>query len=290
MNPQNHDSRPSSKRCTVTFLALMATAVACAGESDLGPPISSETGVAELTSASADFRFDDAPMRWTVFSDDIGSTGQSEARKLFTNDAAYRTYFGHSAPKDVNFDTDWVVFYSAGEKTSGSYSAEIKSIGRAAPGLMLSVVTRLVSPGSSCLSAQVLTKPYVLARFARPQTPVSSAKYYSDDLVRDCSSLPDVCATVLCAPGQRCVAEPGACTKESPCEPQPRCVTDAAPSCGGFIGKACAGAATCVDDPTDTCDPKSNGADCIGICECAPTAECASGHWDSSPQVCACVL
>jgi hypothetical protein len=39
--------------------------------------------------------------------------------------------------------------------------------------------------------------------------------------------------------------------------------------CGGFVG-GCAGRGTsvkCVDDPTDTCDPKSGGADCPGICQ-----------------------
>lgn len=36
--------------------------------------------------------------------------------------------------------------------------------------------------------------------------------------------------------------------------------------CGGIAGIQCPNGYTCVDDPTDTCDPKSGGADCGGIC------------------------
>lgn len=38
--------------------------------------------------------------------------------------------------------------------------------------------------------------------------------------------------------------------------------------CGGFAGIACHGAnETCVDDPSDSCDPAHGGADCGGICQ-----------------------
>jgi hypothetical protein len=40
--------------------------------------------------------------------------------------------------------------------------------------------------------------------------------------------------------------------------------------CGGITGKQCPTDQVCVDDPTDTCDPKQGGADCIGICQSTP--------------------
>jgi len=43
-------------------------------------------------------------------------------------------------------------------------------------------------------------------------------------------------------------------------------------SCGGITGKLCPTDQVCVDDPTDTCDPKQGGADCIGICQSKGTA------------------
>ena len=36
--------------------------------------------------------------------------------------------------------------------------------------------------------------------------------------------------------------------------------------CGGIAARPCATGLTCVDDPTDSCDPKAGGADCGGIC------------------------
>jgi len=36
--------------------------------------------------------------------------------------------------------------------------------------------------------------------------------------------------------------------------------------CGGFAGLACLEGLTCVDDPSDDCDPKNGDANCIGMC------------------------
>ena len=44
-----------------------------------------------------------------------------------------------------------------------------------------------------------------------------------------------------------------------------KCVANIA--CGGFAGLPCPSGKTCVDDPTDSCDPTKGGADCIGICQ-----------------------
>lgn len=37
-------------------------------------------------------------------------------------------------------------------------------------------------------------------------------------------------------------------------------------ACGGFGGTPCATGYTCLDDPSDTCDPLAGGADCGGLC------------------------
>lgn len=36
--------------------------------------------------------------------------------------------------------------------------------------------------------------------------------------------------------------------------------------CGGLGGLQCADGMTCVDDPSDSCDPMQGGADCMGMC------------------------
>lgn len=40
--------------------------------------------------------------------------------------------------------------------------------------------------------------------------------------------------------------------------------------CGGIAGVGCPEGYTCVDDPSDDCDPNQGGADCGGICQQEP--------------------
>lgn len=101
----------------------------------------------------------------------------------------------------------------------------------------------------------------------------------------------DPCATVRCAAGTHCEANAVQCIK-APCPPVASCVPNAPViSCGGIAGRPCPGAGVCVDDPADSCNPKTGGADCGGVCTCSPLPIlCGAGtKFDSSPKVCACV-
>lgn len=78
---------------------------------------------------------------------------------------------------------------------------------------------------------------------------------------------------------------------EAPAGPGP---LDAGPFfCGGIAGFQCPPGYVCADDPTDDCDPREGGADCIGICQ-APAAGCLShGNRDYlsfDPPECAAIL
>jgi len=92
------------------------------------------------------------------------------------------------------------------------------------------------------------------------------------------------CAAVSCLTNTSCEVVDG----QAVCVP-----LDPEPSgrfCGGFAGIACPGSGSCVDDPSDDCDPERGGADCGGLCECNVRALCIRGLvFDSSPDVCACV-
>lgn len=126
---------------------------------------------------------------FTTFADDIGAVGQSETRRIVTTLAGYRSFFGHNAPSGVNFARDWVVFYSAGVKSTGGYGASIDNIGTSTSGRTLKVTTSLKSPGSGCAVTMALTKPYVLAKFRRPAPRPYYVSFYKDDVVYDCSGL-----------------------------------------------------------------------------------------------------
>lgn len=96
-----------------------------------------------------------------------------------------------------------------------------------------------------------------------------------------CVPLPDPCATVKCTADTECRAVGGI----AGCVPKP------APFCGGIAGIACPGLGTCTDNPFDSCDPATGGADCGGQCACLTTKICVLGSvWNPSPNVCACQL
>ena len=57
----------------------------------------------------------------------------------------------------------------------------------------------------------------------------------------------------------------------------------AAKSCGGFAGLPCGAGETCIDDPSDGCDPAHGGADCPGICTTAKPAKKSCGGFAGLP-------
>jgi len=97
------------------------------------------------------------------------------------------------------------------------------------------------------------------------------------------------CAAATCLVGTTCEVIDGQAT----CTPAQSggSPTPSAQFCGGFAGIECPGAGSCVDDPSDDCDPERGGADCGGVCECSGALVlCIQGtQFDDSPDVCACV-
>jgi hypothetical protein len=177
---------------------------------------------------------------FTPFTDPAGITaaGSGEVRRLITSAAQYKYLFGHAAPADVNFAKgEIVVFYSAGVKNTGGYAASIASIAFNTNNGALVVTTSLSSPGPECAVTQALTHPYALAKLKKPRG-LSSVRFLRANTVRKCPT-PEVC--------------------------------------GGFLGLPCPEPQTCIDDPSDDCDPKNGGADCSGICVCPKAPSCIYG-------------
>ena len=172
------------KRSVLACLVM----VACADQvGDQDVPEDGSTDRAEEAKA------DQADVPVTVFHDDIGARGQSPTRRLFTNAASYTSYFGHAAPASVDFDKEWVVFYSAGVQTSGGYEVAVDHVRLSNSGATLKVTTRLTSPGLDCAAITVLTTPTVLVKFDKPAQRPTSWRSYRADIVHNCG----MTATVL---------------------------------------------------------------------------------------------
>ncbi|QSQ28639.1 hypothetical protein JY651_18750 [Pyxidicoccus parkwayensis] len=58
---------------------------------------------------------------------------------------------------------------------------------------------------------------------------------------------------------------------------EPKASKPSGPACGGIAGFACPEGYSCVDDPSDDCDPNNGGADCGGICTAAPEQSAQAG-------------
>ena len=207
----------------------------------------------------------------------IGTAGESETRIVITRARQYARLFGHAPPAGVDFASgDAVVFYSAGVQRTGGYVASILDISR--NGRRLRITTQLESPGEGCIVTQALSKPHVLVKFRMPPR-IRNIRFRANDVVRDCPET-DPCAAVRCARGSVC---------EVQADGTAACVPSG-PFCGGIAGFPCEGAAECIDDPTDDCDPNMGGADCSGVCVCEVIGVCEQGLvWDESPEVCGCV-
>ncbi|MBI4509230.1 MAG: protease complex subunit PrcB family protein [Deltaproteobacteria bacterium] len=230
-------------------LASLSLAAGCNTIED--PDDLDEEVEVQLASLDTEPKADHLNIPFIEFSDVTEGVGEAETRKVLTTPRAYEATFGHPAPAEVNWDKEWVVYYSAGLRSTGGYEASIQNIRRSASGYLLKITTSLSSPGKDCAVTDAFTKPDVLARFPRPRPRPQRVRYFRDDVVKDCT-------------------KPG-------------------PFCGGIAGFECPGEGTCVDDPSDDCDPRI-GADCGGICQCNANAACLAGfRWDGSPEVCACV-
>jgi hypothetical protein len=63
--------------------------------------------------------------------------------------------------------------------------------------------------------------------------------------------------------GNACSAAAAGASIDHPGE----CSTTKPQACGGIAGIKCPENESCVDDPSDSCDPSQGGADCSGICK-----------------------
>ncbi|HEY0707423.1 MAG TPA: protease complex subunit PrcB family protein [Polyangia bacterium] len=163
-----------------------------------------------------------------VFQDDVGTKASAERRVLFKTKDAYTSFFGHAPPASVRFPEEWAIFYAAGTKPSGGFTASVESLALVDVGQdkLLAAVTRLESPGSGCAVTDAITTPHVLIKFAA-QTGIFNVDFAHSDVKRNCDGVPtNPCAVTLCPAGTECVLNkslpPQAiCVPQQPTTPPP---------------------------------------------------------------------
>jgi PrcB C-terminal len=236
----------SIKLSSIRIFALAAAAASLAACADIDEGIESDESDVAVASADLDAKTDQPSIPFTVVTDNaIGFAPAT--RTLIKTAAAYRSFFGHSAPSSVNFSTDWVVFYSAGQKNTGGYAASISNITTSLSGVSLKVTTSLSSPGSNCPVTQSLTNPKVLVKFKKQRT--TGLLFYRNDTTRDCSPAPS-CNTVRCTATTHCEVRVVECLV-APC-----------PVIAGCYPNACV--------QTVLCTTTSHFDNTPGVCACVP--------------------
>ena len=137
---------------------------------------------------------------------------------------------------------------STEEESASSQGSELKQVNKC--------LTVKCSAGSTCNPKTGACE----ANITPCMTIKCAAGYHCDNTAGGCVANPvDQCATVRCTAGTKNIPGLGCCLK----------------TCGGLHGTRCDGTDVCVDDPTDNCDPKNGGADCMGVCvPPPPPADC----------------
>lgn len=205
-----HRTMSTVRLCSLPLLLLLSlTACALSDDDELVVELSDEA-------ISDDGKADHLTIAFRELDDPqgVGDRGEVETRVVLTSRAAYAGYFGHAAPADLDFSREWVLFYSAGTRSTGGYEATVASIARSASGKTLYVSTSLRAPGPDCLVTFALTQPHALVAFRRPATRPTAARAYHTDETRAC----DRCEGLT---GEACDATPGCGQVAEGCDPAP---------------------------------------------------------------------
>jgi hypothetical protein len=241
---------------------------------------------------------------FSVFHDDIGAVGQRETHIVLKSQEAYRDFFGHDAPEHVNFADEWVVFYSAGTKSTGGFEALIKRIVYAKFDRMLWIRTALVSPGPKCVVTFAFTKPHVLAKFRRPTPRPVGIHFLKDSSERNCGEpTPGPCpgtgtrnpktgkcecnVQALCITGSEFNSDPAVCACASPCDGV-RCPVDTHCESLGNSVACVSDAAQCrKDSDCRLVDSYCRGCDCLALGPNDPEPTCPEPPVQCFAQPCA---
>ena len=120
--------------------------------------------------------------------DDVSTASAAEGLAVLTSNAEYRAFLGHSAPAAVDWNRQWVAFYSGGLYLSGGFSASIEVVQYNPASQSLLVSTLLLVPAEGCVEPEILSWPHALVTFPRPSGNVDLLRFDRQFALFDCGS------------------------------------------------------------------------------------------------------
>jgi len=170
------------------FTALTAAALAfggltaCAIEDD-------DSDAAELAEGIDDAKTDQPDFALTELDIDPPTNRFVEKVGVVKSRTAFKQVFGFSAPQSIDFNKEWVAYYTAGAQNSGGYHASIDRVRLSDSGKTLRITAHLNKPGFDCLVTQAITSPYAVVKFKKPASPQPTTnRYYRLESTTNCSA------------------------------------------------------------------------------------------------------
>jgi hypothetical protein len=167
--------------------ALTAAGLIVGGLTACATDGAGEDEIAELDESGDDSKTDQPDIALTVLDIDPPKDRFSEKVGVIKSRSAFKTVFGYSAPSSIDFNKQWVAYYTAGTQTSGGYHATIERVRLSDTGKTLRITANLDRPGFDCVVTQALTAPYAVVKFAKPSSAPTTNRYYREESTTNCS-------------------------------------------------------------------------------------------------------
>ncbi len=141
---------------------------------------------AELVDGSDDSKTDQTDMVLTPVDFDQPTHAESVRVGVIKTKTAWKGVFGVDPPSSINFQKQWVAYYTAGELSSSGFQANISRVRLSDSGSSLKITTRLDQPGFGCTVLPVLTTPYTIVKFDKPARAPTANRYTAESRTVSC--------------------------------------------------------------------------------------------------------
>ncbi len=134
----------------------------CATDDEIG-------GLEEVVDVEdEDAKADGATELW--IKDRLEWEGRPERQtRVFRTAREFQSFFGRTAPAEIDFTQEWAVYFAAGVQSTGGYLPEVVTILRSASGRTLTVKAETAGPGEGCRVTRAIESPATLVTIRKQQ-------------------------------------------------------------------------------------------------------------------------